>query len=216
MALSRHDLALAAISGFISWGLVVSWFPFARLLGYAFVFGVVLALTSVLVVIISTSRKTDNDSRIWKQPALAFLNKESWRKEIERFRQNQVYNAQPLYPKSFIVSEGVDELLRLATRDFISSWYSNISGSPVFANEIDKALRIALSNLRDRLLAEDMISIIVSRVIPIITAHLKEFDKAERAVRGRNLTRTVTETEELDLAIASKYRDGKLHPALMV
>ena len=153
MALSRRDLALAAICGFISWGFLVSWFPFARLLGYTFVFGALLALVSVLLVVISTSRKEERNSGLRTQPIVAFLVKDHWKKEAEKFQQKQKYKPEPLYPKSFIVSDAIDELLSLASRDFISSWYKNISGSPVFVNEIDRALRIVLGSLRDRLLA---------------------------------------------------------------
>ncbi|KAG9575316.1 intermediate filament, regulator of G-protein signaling, partial [Aureobasidium melanogenum] len=45
------------------------------------------------------------------------------------------------------------------------------------------------------------------------TNHMRDFYNAERIVRGKNLSRDMTESEELDLAIAAKFRDGKLHPA---
>jgi sorting nexin-25 len=132
---------------------------------------------------------------------------------VEGVRTRSTYRADSLYPQSFIVSESIDELLSLVTRDFIASWYQHISPSPAFVNEVDRVIRAAIGNLCNRLLAEDLISLVVSRIFPILTAHLKEFDVAERSVRGRNLTRNVTESEELDLAIAKKYRDGRLHPA---
>ena len=63
------------------------------------------------------------------------------------------------------------------------------------------------------MLEKDLVDIAVSRIVPIVTTHLKDFGLAEQAIRGKALNRNVTESEELDLAIAAKYRDGKLHPA---
>jgi sorting nexin-25 len=128
----------------------------------------------------------------------------------------RVYHPIQLYPPSFLISQALDGLLALALRDFITSWYKNITKSPAFSNEVDKNIRFALGNIRDRLLKEDLVNIAVSRFVPIFTAHLRDFDQAERTVRGSRLNRSVTESEELDLAIAAKYRDGKLHTAAAV
>jgi sorting nexin-25 len=104
-------------------------------------------------------------------------------------------------------------LIGLSLRDFVKSWYGSISKSPTFVNEIDRCLRAAIGELRDRILAVDMVEIVVSRLIPIITDHLRASYEAEQIVRGRKLMRNVTESEELDLAIAAKYKEGRLHPA---
>ena len=104
-------------------------------------------------------------------------------------------------------------MLGFIIRDFINAWYANISKNPVFTNEVDKAIRCALLRVRDRLAELDLAEILTTRLVPIMTAHFRDFYDAERSIRGRKLNRSVTETEELDLAIASKYREGKLHPA---
>jgi sorting nexin-25 len=136
-----------------------------------------------------------------------------WGDDVNALRRRQAYEKQPLYPESFIVSSALDELLELIVRDFVNSWYSNISKNPVFSNEVDKTIRLALVSLRERLLAVDLTEVVTMRIVPIMTAHFKDFYDAERAVRGKNLNRNVTESEELDLAIASKYNEGKLHSA---
>ncbi|KAJ5466886.1 hypothetical protein N7475_004638 [Penicillium sp. IBT 31633x] len=213
MALSRRDLVLAAVGVFIAWGLVVRWLPILRYLGYAVTLGAVLSSAGILGLVALTIRQ-QNDKAIAKNVSVAFIKPDQWRKEVLNVRRSTRYRARPLYPQSFVVSEGIDELLSFITRDFIFSWYQSISPNPTFANEVDRTIRVALENLRDRLVAENMISLIVSRVFPIVTSHLKEFDLAERSVRGRNLNRNVTESAELDLAIAKKYREGHLHPAV--
>ena len=120
---------------------------------------------------------------------------------------------EPLYPTSFVISDSIDVLIGLILRDFVKSWYGNISKSPTFVNEVDRATRAALGDIRDRILAVDMVETVVSRIIPLITDHLRASYEAERVVRGRKLSRNITDSEELDLAIAAKYKDGRLHPA---
>lgn len=217
MALSRTHLVLAAVSGCVSWGLLVNWLPFARYIGYAFITGILFAsFVSVGIALLTIKTNANDGNKTRTAPAVAFLAPGTWSKEVDAYRKNATYEPKSLYPESFVVSEGIDELLQLASRDFIASWYKNISRSPKFVHEVDKALRSAIGSLRDRLMSEDVTSLVVARIVPILTAHLKDFDRAERAVRGRNLARSVTESEELDLAIASKYREGRLHPAAAV
>ncbi|KAJ5587913.1 uncharacterized protein N7459_003678 [Penicillium hispanicum] len=214
MALYRRDLLLAGAGGFIAWGLVVRWLPILRYLGYALALGAALSSASFLGLVVLTIRTQQYRRNGSKDVSVAFVTPKHWRKEAFNVRRSARYRPKPLYPQSFVVSEGIDELLSLITRDFVSSWYHNISPNPAFGNEIDRVVRVALESLRDRLLAEDLISLIVSRIFPILTAHLMEFDVAERSVRGRNLNRNVTESDELDLAIAKKFREGRLHPAV--
>jgi sorting nexin-25 len=114
---------------------------------------------------------------------------------------------------SFIVSSALDDFLDFILRDFVASWYGSISKNPTFTNEVDKTIRLALASLQDRLLALDLVEIVTTRFVPIMTTHFKEFYNAEITIRGKNLNRSVTESDELDLAIAAKYNDGKLHSA---
>ncbi|KAL4914194.1 PXA domain-containing protein [Aspergillus aurantiobrunneus] len=217
MTLKFRDCLLTGFGGFIAWGLAVHWLPVLRYLGYALVLGAFLSSACILGLVLLTTR--NSASFRLAQPKIlpvAFVARQHWKKEVLGFQKCSEYHAVSLYPQSFIVSEGIDEILSLITRDFVSSWHRNISPNTAFSNEVDKVIRTAIGNLRDRLLMEDIVSLIVSRIFPILTTHLNEFDIAERSVRGKNLTRNVTESEELDLAIASKYRDGHLHPAAVL
>ncbi|KAL4785091.1 PXA domain-containing protein [Aspergillus varians] len=217
MALKVRDYVLAGFGVFIAWGFAVHWLPVLRYLGYALALGAFLSFAAIFGLVLLTSRNSASSTLTHcKTLPVAFIARRHWKKEVQGFHQRSEYHAESLHPQSFIVSEGIDEIISLITRDFISSWHRGISPNPAFPNEVDKVIRTAIGNLRDRLLAEDMVSLIVSRIFPILNTHLKEFDIAERSVRGKNLTRNVTESEELDLAIASKYRDGHLHPAAVL
>ncbi|KMU73484.1 MDM1 protein [Coccidioides immitis RMSCC 3703] len=216
MALGRRDILIASFGGLLAWGLLVEWLPVLRFLGYSFAFGAALtALTIGALVVLTVRDGFDHRARpvSLAGTSIAFLSPQNWEEHCGSYRVDVKYQPEPLYPQSFIVSAALDELLQFAIRDFVRAWYGNISSNLKFANEIDRAIRTAIHNLRVRLESEDLVEILVSRIVPILTAHFKEFDKAERAVRGKNLTHNVTESEELDIAIASRYRDGNLHPA---
>ncbi|KAH7027891.1 putative intermediate filament protein MDM1 [Microdochium trichocladiopsis] len=215
MALKGRDFVVAGIVCFIAWGYAVNWFPSIRWTGYAFVGGITTALLGSLLLILLTSRGSAyaRRNRSARPDAVAFVAPRSWVLETTALQARQAYVRQPLFPDLPGLSHAVDNLLGLILRDFVNSWYSRISSNPVFTHEVDRNIRLALSSLCDRLADADLVEAVISRIVPILTNHFKDFFDAERAVRGRKLNRDVTESEELDLAIASKFRDGKLHAA---
>jgi sorting nexin-25 len=215
MNLARRHVIWAAVAAFVAWGLAVRALPVLRFLGYAFTLGCLLTCLAFLAATLTVSRSRPTYQALSAPPNVspALLDPRRWAAEVSIVQKCGQYQPSQLYGKSFVVSQALDTLIGLALRDFVSSWYQNITKSPVFANEVDKNIRAALGEIRDRIVNEDMVNVAVSRIVPLITAHLREFDQAERAVRGRSLNRNVTESEELELAIAAKYKDGKLHPA---
>ncbi|KAI4245490.1 MAG: hypothetical protein L6R40_002551 [Gallowayella cf. fulva] len=215
MTLRARDVALAATSAFIAWGFAVHWIPLLRYLGYAFTAGFLIALLVLAATATLTVRKKYDASKAPPSslPTLAFTQPEAWQRGKLWLSEQALYKREPLYPPSFVVSESLDGLLDWLLRDFVSSWYRNITASPGFVNSIDSAIRTALVDIRERLFAVDPVEVAVSRLVPIFTRHLKDFYEAERVIRGKNLNHNVTESDELDIAIAAKYRDGRLHPA---
>ena len=215
MALRARDVAIAAFIAFVAWGFLTSWAPILRFLGYAFVAGAsVSALAIGALVLLSSRRKQDVRAFAGQHPrTAAFVAPEAWKEETAWLASRSIYRRTPLYPPSFMISDSLESLLDWTLTHYITSWYSNISQSTNFVNEVDRAIRTALINLRDRIFGLDIVEVAVSRIVPLVTLHLKDFYEAERSVRGKNLNRNVTESKELDLAIAAKYRDGKLHPA---
>ncbi|KAI9710962.1 MAG: Intermediate filament protein [Bogoriella megaspora] len=215
MVLNRRDIILASIAVFIAWGFVTHWIPLLRPIPYAFIAGLVVAPALLLWLIFSNSRPVshhDSDRRYGSRLP-AFIAPQAWKTETESLDARSYYRRKPLYSASFVISEAIDGVLELLLRDYVNIWYKNISSRPTFANEVDRAIRAALGNIRDRALIVDLVEVTVSRIVPIVTTHMKEFYDSERQIRGKSLTRDMTESEELDLAIAGKYKDGKLHPA---
>ncbi|KAL8641834.1 MAG: hypothetical protein Q9228_001405 [Teloschistes exilis] len=215
MTLRARDVALAATLAFIAWGFVTHWLPLLRYLGYAFTAGLIVALFTLAAAGALTVRRK-HDTTISPPPpptTVAFATSKAWEEGQAYLSEQALYKREPLYAPSFLVSESLDGLLDWLLRDFVTSWYTNITRSPSFINSIDSVLRSALINIRDRIFAIDHVEVGVSHFAPIITRHLKDFDEAERIIRGKYLNRDVTESEELDTAIAAKYKNGRLHPA---
>jgi sorting nexin-25 len=219
MALKRRDVVLATVAAFIAWGYLTHWQPSLRFLPYAFVAGVTatLALQAWLTLTTAWPKGPQEEATATEHnygpTHVSFLAPAKWKAEREALTKRTMYDMEPLYGPSFLISDSLDVLVGLILRDFVKGWYGNISKSPTFVNEVDRAVRASLGDIRDRILAVDMVETVVSRMIPLITDHLKASYEAERVVRGRKLSRDVTESEELDLAIAAKYKDGRLHPA---
>ncbi|EAT77552.2 hypothetical protein SNOG_15009 [Parastagonospora nodorum SN15] len=216
MALKRRDVILACVAVFIAWGYLTHWQPKLHFLPYAFVTGVLATLALVAWLALTTSWPIElrNGGEVNYGPRhVAFVAPEKWKAEREALTKRNMYMMEPIHPASYVISDSIDVLIGLILRDFVKSWYGNISKSPTFVNEVDNAVRAAMGELRDRILAVDMVETVVSRMIPIITEHLRASYDAERIVRGRKLSRNITDSEELDVAIAAKYKDGRLHPA---
>lgn len=215
MALRRRDIIIAGFVAFVAWGFVTHWAPSTRFLPYAFSAGALSILLLFAWLTLTTSRRVDLDSTtLYYGPKnLAFDKPKAWQAEKKALTARLDYLREPLYPPSFAISDNVDGLIDLILRDFVRSWYDKISKQPAFTIEVDKAVREALGNILERVLAVDLVEACTSRLVPIVTNHLRDFDEAERLVRGKRLTRNITESDELDLAIAGKYRDGRLHPA---
>lgn len=211
MAQERRHALIAAAVCLVAWVCAVSWSATLRWATYAFAAGLAFALLVTLALLLLTS-KSPSDRRP-RPSGVSFTDKLRWRVEIEALEKRRAYETASLNLPSPRVASAVDELLGFILRDFVCTWYSNISKSSVFPNEVDRAIRSSILSILNRLQEKDLADLVTSRIIPILTEHFHDFAEAERSVRGKKLNRTMTESEELDLAIASKYRDGKLHPA---
>lgn len=214
MHLDRKHVIAAAVVGFIAWALLTDWIPSLRWIPYAFVAGVLAAVLGLLYLIGTTSRgvlyRTD-DTASHAPVRPAFASSRLWEEEKATLNGRAEYRRPTIFPDARAFSRAVDELLNLILRDYVTSWYGGISSRPLFQNEIDRCIRSALLSISARILDLDVVEIVVARILPVITNHLKDFYDAEHILRGKDLTSNVTESDELDAAIASKYKGGKLH-----
>lgn len=216
MELSRYHVILAAIIGFFAWSYATNYIHSLRYVPHSIAAGAVLAVLSLLWLIVSTSQpkeRNEDELERYGHRHVAFIEPKAWKQETAALRRRLLYESKSLYPESPVVTQALDKLLILILRDYVNAWYSSISPRPTFTNEVDRAIRVSIESILGRLRELDIVGIGVSRIVPIFTNHMSNSYEAERAVRGRKLTRNVTESEELDLAIATRFCNGKIHPA---
>lgn len=210
----RRSLTITIVVLLFLLNATARWFPSLRLVIWAFFAGAVSSIGLFLALgLFTTHRRPSSGNVIRSIKPLAFTSPALWSKEVEAIALEDTFHRLPLHPPSFVLSDTLDVILEYALRDFVTSWYSKISSDPSFTIQVDRTVRHALETLRERLQTVDLVEVIVGKVVPLLTAHLHDFSAAERAVRGQHLNKDLTESEELDLAIAAKYREGKLHPA---
>ena len=149
---------------------------------------------------------------------LAFSTPAAWEAVQTRSRwvQKSTQTLPLLRPNFPLVSSSTNEIVGFVTRDFVQTWYSGISTSPAFPNAVAGAVHQGLSVLLTQVESLDLASFIVRRILPKLTSHVNQFKLSETALRGAGLERHLTQSEELDLLLASRYagKGGKLHPAI--
>ena len=163
------------------------------------------------------SRASDKGLRRIARP-LSFSTPAAWQALITRsqWSYKSPQSLPPLRPELPSVSALINELLILIVRDFVLIWYKDISSSPSFPVAVSTTLHGSMEKLLARLDRIDLSSLIVKRLLPKITAHVDQFRQSETDLRGAGLERHLTQSDELDLLLASRYagRGGRLHPAV--
>jgi len=190
--------------------------PFILLfLGLAF-----LALHVFLGHILDARKPKTHNKVVYAARPLVFSTPAAWQAVLTRsqWSQNTPQSFPPLLPDSPVVSTAINEILIMIVRDFVLTWYKEISSSPSFPVAVSSVLHASLTQMLDRASGIDLASLVVKRILPKVTEHIELFRQSEVALRGAGLERRLTQSEELDILLASRYsagRDtGKLHPAI--
>ena len=152
-------------------------------------------------------------------PPLTFSTPAAWQAVLTRSRwsQNTPKTLEPLAPGSPEVSDVLNDIVTMIIRDFVSSWYNqDISSSPAFPIAVSSVVHATLQQLISRSSTIDISALFVKRILPIVTTHIEQFRQSEVALRGAGLERSLTQSEELDILLASRYvnKGGKLHAAV--
>lgn len=215
MPLDRKYVIASALVAFVAWARLTDWFPTLRWIPHAFVAGALVTVAALLLVILTTSTGIDDgrlrNTKRRRAVAPAFVGRDVWEEEKAGLKAKAEYRRPTIFPEIPEFSKSVDGLLDLVLAQYVTSWYRAISPRPLFQHEIDRCIRSALLTTAARFTELDVVEIGVARILPLITIHMKDFYDAERAVRGKDLSSNVTESEELDMAVAGHYNNGKLH-----
>ncbi|KAF8215891.1 PhoX domain-containing protein [Mycena galopus ATCC 62051] len=148
-----------------------------------------------------------------------FSSPAAWQAVLTRsqWSQDSPQSFPPLVPNAPVLSGAINDILIMIVRDFVLVWYKDISASPSFPMAVSSVLHKSLENILDRAAGIDLAELIVKRILPKVTAHVEHFRQSEVALRGAGLERRLTQSEELDLLLASRYTStggGKLHPSV--
>ena len=178
---------------------------------------IVIAALGFHHIVVSHQNQPSNFPRRTFKP-FTFSAPEKWPVAVRHLRSQAAFPKEfrePLVPGTKDLSDQVNGLLRLVMRDFVLEWFDQISEDAAFPISVERSVRTAIINLRERLLIaiSDPTDTMVRKFLPMFTAHLADFTSAERAVRG---SRVLTESEEVDKIVASRYgalRPAGLHPA---
>jgi sorting nexin-25 len=149
----------------------------------------------------------------------AFSTPAAWQAVITRsqWSHRAPQSLSPLYPDSPVISAALNDILIMIVRDFVLTWYKELSSSPSFPTAVSSTLHCSLERILSRLAKVDIPVLVVNRILPKITTHIEQFRQSEIALRGARLERHLTQSEELDILLASKYASmgaGRLHPAV--
>jgi sorting nexin-25 len=179
-----------------------------------------LALNVILGYVLDTTRARPPNPLPNVARPFAFSTPAAWQAVMTRtqWSHKPPQSLAPLYPESPVISAALNEMLIMVVRDFVLTWYKDISSSPSFPTAVSSTLHSSLERILSRAAHIDLPSLMVNRILPKITAHIEQFRQSEVALRGAGLERRLTQSEELDILLASKYASmgsGKLHPAVV-
>lgn len=145
---------------------------------------------------------------------LRLTHKSVWPR-LEKLRQTENKPGQPTVVDIPEIDAAFDHLMKLVVRDFIQSWFQKIAAQEQsFPISVDRVIRSAVVQVTQRLQQTDLLHVLLNRIVPKLASHISDFRSAEIALRGKYLERSVTQSDELDLLLASQFRQGKLHAAL--
>ncbi|KAJ7170182.1 PhoX domain-containing protein [Mycena filopes] len=197
--------------------------PFTLLLISPFVLallGVAFLVLNVLVSHLLDARApaARNNLQYAAKP-FVFSSPAAWQAVLIRsqWSQDSPQSFPPLVPNAPVLSGAINDILIMIVRDFVLVWYKDLSTSPSFPVAVSAVLHKSLENILDRAAAIDLSELVVKRILPKVTAHIEQFRQSEVALRGAGLERRLTQSEELDLLLASRYTSksgGKLHPSV--
>ncbi|RCK62851.1 Structural protein MDM1 [Candida viswanathii] len=139
-----------------------------------------------------------------------FTYPDNWKSEIIQLQSDNFKLKQAIFPESFLISEVLQELIDLILGEFITPWYSQLTDSSLFTDDIALEIKDVIKNLQTRLVGVDFAQLLVCNILPVVQDHYTSFLQAEEIVKNQGKF-TKFDSNEYHLAIVSQYKRGKLH-----
>ena len=123
-----------------------------------------------------------------------------------------------IFPKYKRISEQLEQIIELIVRDFILSWFQRIDqkSESEFPDEIRLILRRIITKLENHLEGTDLTTLVVFRIIPLVSKHFDTYCKARSNVVSTSTTRgRHTKGDNLHLLTAIEFNNiYRLHKAI--
>ncbi|KAG1864682.1 PhoX domain-containing protein [Suillus subalutaceus] len=175
-------------------------------------------VANILVGVALDRQPVHRNALIHAARPLAFSTPAAWQAVLTRsnWSQKTPQSLSPLYPDLPVVSSTLNDIMIFVVRDFVLTWYKDISPSPSFPTAVSSVLHDSLERLLQTTATVDLSALLVKRILPKVTVHIEQFRQSEVTLRGAALERRLTQSEELDMLLASRYagKGSKLHPAV--
>lgn len=141
-----------------------------------------------------------------------FSSPDSW----STFFPHRCYRREFSWPPSISnpeIQKCLDNLIGRIRVVYIESWYSTMTKDTKFAHMAEERLRDIVIRVIDIILKQDIDTLVFSKILPIITAHLMEYKMAEKKYESsaRNVHRLQIQRA---LLIPEFYPENRIHPAL--
>lgn len=186
----------------------------SKLLGYIVTFGFAISVTLMAYVWACVSFRESRGLRPpGKVKQMRFARQPDWKAALEKLAESQPI-PQPVFSEAFLLSDAIDGVLEYVMRDFVLKWYRSFSTDTAFPAQVDAEIRHALMQLGGRAQNVNWPTFLVTKVLPVVTDHFMRYVEADAVVRDRSGNRRLTESKELDQAVAIEY--GRLHEAVDV
>lgn len=132
---------------------------------------------------------------------------------------NSIYSEdlEYIFDTSPEISNELREIVGLIIRDYVMVWFERIDQTPdsKFPKELDKVLLKAIDNATRKLKHCDTVTLILSKIIPLITLHFNSFIKAKRHVIERLVSKNHSKLSISESSLIEEYKKYKiLHHAV--
>ncbi|KAK3869026.1 hypothetical protein Pcinc_025635 [Petrolisthes cinctipes] len=89
---------------------------------------------------------------------------------------------------SSLIDEQLQGVVSLVVRDFVLSWYSNLSTHQAFVTQLHRTIQHSMVILANRCKTMDWVGYLTTRLVDDIAIHLRLFREARTASRGKGAT----------------------------
>ncbi|CAG89020.2 DEHA2F07480p [Debaryomyces hansenii CBS767] len=180
-------------------------------------FGFLTCISIAFYLIIGDSSVKPIPNYSKKSTRFSFVDEEKWSHELHKLYKDTRMLNEPVIEQSFLISETLEDFINLIIKEFIDSWFVQISNSTVFQDSIRQELKYVIRNLHERFTQLDFAKLLVFRILPIIHDHFNHFVKIQHGIRlNGNTSKLPTGSMEYAIAAARQYDRGKVHPGVTV